>query len=439
VVVPPLRFTDRTLANGLRVLLLEDHSTPLVAISVGYHVGGKDDPPGRSGFAHLFEHLMFKGTANMPPQMMDRLTEDVGGYNNAFTAEDATIFYEVVPSNYVASLLWAEADRMASLNVDEANFRTERQVVLGEYGQTVLADPYGMLPLLIERNAYTVHPYRRSVIGSPADLNAASLEDVRRFHQVYYRPDNAVLAVVGDFDPDPVNRWIDQYFGRVPRPASPIPRVTVVEPPQTAERRVTEYRENVPLPAVAFVYHAVAAAAPDAPALQVAEAVLATGESSRLYRALVYEQQLASEVSADAELREQPGLFTITAVLNAGKQPQAAGQALDSEIRRLQSEPVSLMELDKAKTQLVTGLVREREADDQRAIDLVRTTITEGSPQRVNTRAAELQAVTAADLQRAVQRYLIPANRTVIEYLPAAMQAGKSGTLRAPAPGRAAP
>src|SRR5207248_3046294 len=194
---------------------------------------------------------MFKGTANTPPEMMDRLTEDVGGYNNAFTAEDATIYYEVVPSNYVETLLWAEADRLASLNVDEANFRTEREVVIGEYGQSVLAQPYGMLPVLIEQNAYAAHPYRRGVIGTTADLNTASLEDVRRFHEVYYRPDNAVLAIVGDFDPAPVNRWIDRYFGRVPRPASVIPRVTVVEPPQTAERRVTEPRENVPLPAVA--------------------------------------------------------------------------------------------------------------------------------------------------------------------------------------------
>src|SRR5438270_13600462 len=142
IVVPPLRFTDRTLANGLRVLLVEDHSTPLAAISVGYHVGGKDDPPGRSGFAHLFEHLMFKGTAHTPPETMDRLTEDVGGFNNAFTAEDATIFYEVIPSNYVETLLWAEADRLATLNVDERTFRTVWAVVLGESGQTVLSQPY---------------------------------------------------------------------------------------------------------------------------------------------------------------------------------------------------------------------------------------------------------------------------------------------------------
>jgi len=171
----------------------------------------------------------------------------------------------------------------------------------------------------------------------------------------------------------------------------------------------------------------------------VAAGLLATGESSRLYRSLVYERQLASEVSASAELREQPGLFTITATLNAGKQPRAAEQAIESEIRRLQSAPVPATELEKARTQLITGLVHQREADDQRAIDLVRTTISEGSPDRVNTRAAELQAVTTADVQRVMQRYLIPANRTVIDYLPAAMQPGKGGTPRPPSGGRPTP
>jgi zinc protease len=233
ITVPPLRFTERTLPNGLRALLVVDHSTPTVAISVGYHVGGKDDPPGHSGFAHLFEHLMFKGTANLPPESMDRLTEDVGGSNNAFTAYDATIYYEVVPSNYLETLIWAEADRLAALNVDEANFRTERDVVIGEYGQSVLAEPYGMLDVLIDAQSYTTHPYRRGVIGTPEELNTASLEDVRRFHATYYRPDNGVLSIAGDFDPGQANAWIDRYFGRVLKPAGPIPRVTAVEPPQT--------------------------------------------------------------------------------------------------------------------------------------------------------------------------------------------------------------
>jgi zinc protease len=371
---------------------------------------------------------MFKGTANTPPETLDRLTEDVGGFNNAFTTEDATLYFEVVPSNYLETLLWAEADRLAALNVDETNFRTERDVVIGEHGQGVLAEPYGMLPIVMNQSAYTKHPYRHSVIGTPEDLNTASLADVRRFHTTYYRPDNAVLAVVGDLDPRQANAWIDQYFNRVPRPAGPVPRATVVEPPQTAERRVTVYRANVPLPAVAYVYHSVSASSPDASVLEVAERIMAAGESSRLYRALVYEQQLAAEVSASADLREQPGLFTIVAILNEGKKPAAVKRALDAEIQRLQAAPVTRAELDKAKTQLITQLVRNRETNNNRSVDMVRTTLYQGSPHRVNTRPAEIQAVTAADVQRVIKTLVVPANRTVIDYLPESMRPAGEGT-----------
>src|ERR1041385_694384 len=180
--LPQLKFSDRTLANGLRVLTVEDHSSPTVAIQVWYHVGSKDDPEHRSGFAHLFEHIMFKSTKNMKSEMMDRLTEDVGGYNNAFTNDDVTVYHEIVPSNYLETLLWAEADRLSGLNVDEANFSSERDVVKEEYRQSVLAPPYGMLAYLLQAKSFTTHPYRRPTIGSIADLEAAALADVRQFH-----------------------------------------------------------------------------------------------------------------------------------------------------------------------------------------------------------------------------------------------------------------
>lgn len=422
VPLPEVRFSDRTLTNGLRVLLVEDHSAPTVAINIGYHVGGKDDPPGRSGFAHLFEHLMFKGTANTKPETIDRLTEDVGGQNNAFTAEDLTNYYDVVPSNYLETLLWAEADRLKSLVVDEKNFKAERAVVIGEYDQRILANPYGKLSELIESESYTLHPYERGVIGNPVQLNAASLADVRRFHSTYYRPENATLVVVGDFDPAQANTWIDRYFSSIPKSPKLIPRVIAVEPPQTVERRYTYYGANVPLPAVAFAYHAVADASPDAAALQVLENLLSEGESSRLYRSLVYERQVASGVSADADLREQPGLFIAYAILNAGKTTAEAEQLLQAEIEKLQTEPVGAAELEKAKTQLVSALVRSREESNDRALALVLATIREGSPERVNTAFAELQAVSAADVQRVARMYLMPTNRTVILYLPRRMQ-----------------
>src|SRR4029079_10090918 len=251
VVMPRINFQQQTLPNGLRVLSAVDHSSPTVAIQVWYHVGSKDDPAGRSGFAHLFEHIMFKATRNMKSEMMDRLTEDVGGFNNAFTNPDVTVYYEVVPSNYLETLLWAEGDRLSGLTVDEPNFKSERSVVQEEYRQSYLAPPYGMLEYLIEQQSFTTHPYKRPTIGSIEDLDAASLENVRNFHSTFYRPDNATLVVVGDFDPKQLDTWVDKYFGPISKPAITLPRVEVKEPDRSAERRITHYGANVPLPAIA--------------------------------------------------------------------------------------------------------------------------------------------------------------------------------------------
>jgi zinc protease len=220
----PIPFSERSLPNGLQVIAIEDHASPTVSVQVWYRVGAKDDPAGRSGFAHLFEHLMFKSTRYMKSEAIDRLTEDVGGSNNAFTADDMTAYHEVVPSNHLERLLWAEAERMANLDVDEANFKSERAVVEEEYRQRVLASPYGRLFNAIAPSSYLVHPYKRPSIGSIEDLEAATLADVVAFHSTYYRPDNATLVVAGDFDAQQLQGWVDKYFGPVPRPNSAIRR-----------------------------------------------------------------------------------------------------------------------------------------------------------------------------------------------------------------------
>src|SRR5260221_6171310 len=220
--VPPIVYKERTLANGLKVFSSLDRTTPNVTVQVWYGVGSKDDPQGRSGFAHLFENMMFKATRDLPPESFDRLTEDVGGQNNAFTEDDTTAYYEVIPANHLQRLIWAESERMGSLVVDEANFKSERSVVEEELRQRVLADPYGrFLRLLIPSNSYAVHPYKRPGIGSIADLDAASLDDVRAFHATYYRPDDAALIVIGNFDEAELNRWVDQYFGAIKTPGTP--------------------------------------------------------------------------------------------------------------------------------------------------------------------------------------------------------------------------
>lgn len=422
--MPQLTFTDRTLPNGLRVLSAPDHSSPTVSIQVWYHVGSKDDPPHRSGFAHLFEHIMFKSTKNMKSEMMDRLTEDVGGFNNAFTADDVTVYFEVVPANYLETLIWAEADRLSGLNVDDANFRSERDVVKEEYRQSVLAPPYGKFEYYLQERSFVEHPYKRPTIGSIEDLDAASLQDVQEFHSTYYRPDNATLVVVGDFDPKQLDAWVDKYFGPIAKPNRPLPRVTTKEPARTKETRFTEYGSN-DLPAVGMTYLTPREADPDSDALRVVNAILSSGESSRLYHALVYTQQLAAEAEANAESREDASLFVLTAVLSEGKKPEDAEKSLLTEVKRLQDTPVSAAELEKAKNQIVTDQLRQRETSNGKALALGEAAVLLGDPARVNTDLARLQAVTATDVQRVMKKYFGDQNRMVLYYLPQTQKQAK--------------
>ena len=425
VAIPVMEFTHRTLANGLEIYAAPDHATPTVAINVWYHVGSKDDPAGRSGFAHLFEHIMFKGTKHMQPEMIDRLTEDVGGFNNAYTADDVTVYYEVVPSNHLERLLWAEAERMATLNVDEKNFRSEREVVKQEYLQRVEAEPYGRFGEEIIKKSFAEHPYKRPTIGNIPELNAATIEDVRGFHATYYRPDNATLVVVGDFDPAQFDAWVDKYFGPVAKPDAPVPRVTVKEPARAQAQRLTEYDANVPLPAVAVTYLGPAARSEDAPAMELAQEILAGGDSSRLYQRLVYEKQLAQSVEFQADLREDLGLLAFQVVLASGKTVGEVERALFAEIGKIAAQPVSEAELAKAKNRLLTARLHERETCEGKATALAHAVLVLGDATRVNTDLARLQSVTAGDVQRVLGAAFTEPNRLVLEWLPEAMKGAK--------------
>jgi zinc protease len=417
--VPDVRYRERTLANGLQVLSVEDHASPTVAVQVWYHVGSKDDPQGRSGFAHLFEHLMFKSTAHMHAEQMDRLTEDVGGANNASTGDDVTNYFEVIPSNYLQTLLWAEAERLSNLNVDAANFKSERAVVEEEYRQSVLANPYGKLFNAIDPHSYTVHPYQRPTIGSIADLEAASLPDVIDFHHTFYRPDNATLIVAGDFDPAQLDAWVDRYFAWIPKPSTPVPQVAAQEPARTQDLRYTETSDTAPLPAVAITWLIPPAADPDLAPLKVAAALLSQGESSRFYQSLVYRSQVAQQAGADADGRVGPGLFTAYAILASGHAPAEAERLLREEITRLATQPIPADELDKVKTQLLTRELKQRQTAQGIAFALGQATLIEGSPARVNSDLAALQAVTADDVQRVLKHYVTGAHSVSIDYLPA--------------------
>ena len=430
VALPPLAMSERTLANGLQVIGLPLPGAGNVAVQVWYRVGGKDDPPRRSGFAHLFEHIMFKRTKNLPNEAFDRLTEDVGGSNNAFTASDVTAYLNEVPANHLERLLWAEAERMGSLQVDQANFDSERDVVKEELREGVLADPYGRLLNALPGLTYVRHPYRRPPIGSIEDLDAATLADVRRFHATWYRPDNAVLIVAGGFDPADLTRWVDRHFAPLPRPAEPLPRAKVAEPRRTEPRRVALTGPTVPLPALAILWQGPRAGAADAPALQVASALLSGGESSRMNEALVYRAQLAQSAGFWADLNAEAGMLAAYAVAASGKPLSRLEAAMLAEIRRLATGPIPQDELDKVRTQLLTGVVASRQTPAGQAQGVGWALVNYGDPRQADGEIARLQAVTAADVQRVLRRHVLERPAVTVSYTqapqaPAARQGGR--------------
>jgi zinc protease len=414
--VPPIAYKHRVLPNGLEVYSVQDRTTPTVAIHVWYRVGSKHDPEARSGFAHLFEHIMFKSTKNMPSEMLDRLTEDVGGFNNATTFADSTAYYEVVPSNYLETLLWAEAERLGSLTVDDTSFKSERDVVKEEYRYRVLSPPYGRLFFAIEQHSFVKHPYIRPGIGDIANLDAATIDDVRAFHSTFYRPDNAVLIVAGDFEQQQLDAWVDKYFTPIAKPSTEIPRVTVQEPARTAEKRVTEHAPNVPLPAQAITWLIPNAAHADSFALALASAILSEGESSRLQQKLV-RGEIAQEVFADADIREDLGLFGIVSIMGSGHQPAEAEKVIRAELTSIAEKGVPAAELEKAKNLFVTSALRERETNNGKAYSIGEALVLQHDASVVNSGLAKVQAVTPADVQRVVKKYLVEAKAVVIDYL----------------------
>ena len=424
--IPPLAFTERTLPNGLKVYAMRDTGSPNVSVQVWYDVGSKDDPRGRSGFAHLFEHLMFKATRNMPAEQLDRLTEDVGGFNNASTWDDLTNYYETVPANHLQRLLWAEAERMGSLVVDNANFLPERDVVKEEL-RTGLARPYGKLfSHYVPMVSYQRHPYARPGIGSIEQLDAATIDDVRAFHATYYRPDNAVLVVSGNFNPAQLNAWVDSYFSPIKRPAGRIPRVTATEPTRTAARSYTVTEPNTPLPAVVMSFLVPPSRSPDSAPLEVLQTILASGDSSRLDEALV-RTRLASDADIYAEEKQSAGLFAPYAILAGGKTVAEVETVLRRELARLAREPVTSAELTEARNELLTAALKQRETVDGKADALARGVLIDNDPRAADQRLAAIARVSAADVQRVAARYL-DANRAVtIRYLPAPKGQAASG------------
>jgi zinc protease len=414
---PKLQYDVSTLPNGLTLVLSEDHSTPIVHVQVWYHVGSKNERKGRTGFAHLFEHMMFKGSKNVGPEEHTSVITGFGGQSNAYTTDDETVFWETLPAQYLPMALWLEADRMATLRIDKDTFVNERQVVKEERRMRVDNQPYGRLTEIIYDHAFTTHPYKHPTIGSMEDLEAASIEDVRDFYRTYYVPENATVVIVGDFDTPQAKEIAAQYLGRVPKAEHPVPRDIPREPPQTAERRAT-LREPWPLPAVVVAYHITYDGHPDSYPLHIASKVLSDGQTSRLQQSLVYEKQLAVDASGGANLIEDPNLFYAVAILQPGHTPEEATAALIAEFERLKNEPISEHELQRTKNQFARDYILQRETDQQKALQLGHALVIHRDVKTADGEFDIFQSITAADVQRVARTYFTPENRLVLTILP---------------------
>src|SRR5881397_705132 len=401
---PKLQYQITTLPNGLTVVLSEDHSTPIVHLQVVYHVGSKNEKPGRTGFAHLFEHLMFKGSKNVGPEEHTSMLASVGGQSNAYTTDDETVFWETVPSHYLPLVLWLEADRMATLRIDKDTFTNERDVVKEERRMRVDNQPYGRLQEIIYDQAFTVHPYKHATIGSMADLEAASVDDVRDFYQTYYVPSNATIALVGDFDSTQAVQLVNQYLGRVPKAEREVPRDIPKEPPQTQEKRVT-LQEPWPLPAVVVAYHITYDGNPDSYPLHIAAKVLSDGQSSRIYKKLVYETRLAVAAFGQANLIEDPNLFYAVAIVQPGNKTEDVANALIAEIERLKTEPITERELQRTKNQFARDYILQRESNQSKALMLAHAIVIHRDVRTADGEFDIFQNITTADVQRVARTY----------------------------------
>jgi zinc protease len=414
---PKLQYAISTLPNGLTVILSEDHSTPIVHVQLTYHVGSKNEKPGRTGFAHLFEHMMFKGSRNVEPEAFTSYISSVGGQVNAYTTDDETVFWATVPAQYLPLSLWLEADRMASLRIDNDTFVNEREVVKEERRMRVDNQPFGRLTEILYDHAFTVHPYKHPTIGSMQDLEAASIEDVRDFYRTFYVPANATLTIVGDFDPAQATALVEQTLGRVPKAERPVPRDIPKEPPQTEERRVT-VRTPWPLPAVIVAHHITYDGHPDSYPLHIASKVLSDGQSSRIYQELVYNKQLAVSAFGGANLIEDPNLFYAVAIVQPGRSPDDAVNALIGELERLKAEVISPRELQRTKNQFARDYILSRESNQQKAGHLSHAAVIHSDITTADGEFDIFQGITSADVQRVARTYFTKENRLVLTLLP---------------------
>ena len=412
-----IEFTEFDLDNGLHVILHQDNSTPIVAVSILYHVGSKNEDPERTGFAHFFEHLLFEGSENIERGQFDKLLTAAGAYMNANTSFDRTFYFEILPSNQLELGLYLESERLMHAKIDQIGVDTQREVVKEERRQSVDNQPYGTILIETLKRAYQVHPYRWPIIGSMEHLNQASLEEFMDFYTKFYVPQNATISIAGDIDVEATKKLVALYFNDIPKGKSDIPPVTEVEPPQKKEIRDIIY-DNIQLPAVIQAYHMPAQGTGDYYAMDLLTNLLAGGQSSRFYKEIVDNQQTAIQVGAFPIPMEDPGLFLTYGFANMGKDPKILEQSMDAEIQRVKDELVSEREFQKVKNQIENDFISGNATVAGIAESLADYHVYYGDANLINTEIDRYMKVTREDLVKVAKQYLTAENRVVLYYMP---------------------
>jgi zinc protease len=415
-----INFQEFDLENGLHVILHEDNSTPIVSVSTMYHVGSKNEEPNKTGFAHFFEHVASRRTKNIPVGGFTEYVSQAGGTRNASTNFDRTYYYEILPSNYLEMGLWIESERMLNMIVDSTVVETQREVVKEEKRLRVDNQPYGTLLQEILKRSFKVHPYRWPVIGSMEDLDAASIQDFIDFRDTYYVPNNAVLSIAGDLNPDDAEKLVRKYFSGIPA-GKPVRRVEVVEPPQQGEIRDVVY-DNVQLPAVIFAYQMPAAGTDDFYALSMLTTLLADGASSRMNKALVDKKQLAVASAAIPLPLEDPGLFVAFGIANLGVDVDDLEAGMQEEIDKVKENLIDEHEFQKIRNQVENDFISSNSMVAGIAESLAEYYLIYDDTNLINTEINKYLGVTREDIQRVANKYLVNNKRVVLHWLPNSSQ-----------------